>query len=219
MNAVGNAQSAQKLQSHPPTPPPHEKLPYVSAFSHRGVSVRSPTRMRLLMHLSSSRGRAGGRLARPALPRVPRFYSRGSRGGLFGSIGKFVKKAVNVVGKVPILSAVAKTVISSVPVLGSVVTAVGAVKAATASGIAATSAPRLSIGAMPGSGPPGIAPLNVRLNAPRKRRKAKKRMKATTRARRRSKPARRGVSAKQRAARARFARAARRGPIRKGQRL
>lgn len=133
-------------------------------------------------------------------------YRRTARGGFFKSVFKAVKKAVSTVTRVPVIGAIAKTAIKSLPVVGQVVTAVEAFKGKTPVGIAAS-----PVGGV-------VAPgrtLNVAANRPR-RRKGKKAKKAKRASKRRSSG---GGTAKQRAARARFAAAARKGKIRKGQRL
>lgn len=145
---------------------------------------------------------------------------RGRRGGFFKDVFRGVKKAVSVVGRLPVVGAVAKTVVSSVPVLGGVVTAVGAVKSALhPPTVANTGNTTATTGAPPVGQPPLYGGRKERyqrgLRKPRKRRSKKR---ATPRASRKKRSSR-GVSAKQRAARARFARAAKKGPIKKGARL
>jgi hypothetical protein len=131
---------------------------------------------------------------------------------IFSKIGKAVKKVGKIVGK-PLISTVARTVVGSVPVLGGVVSAVGAVKSAIHPPTMANTANLSARTGAPAFGHPGIMhSRSARPRTPRAR---------TTRARR---PTRRtrasgGVSAKQRAARARFAKAAKRGRIKKGTRL
>lgn len=146
------------------------------------------------------------------------------RGGFFGSVFKGIKKVVSTVAKVPVISTVAKTALSSLPIVGGVVTAVTAVKKLTASGVA-PSAQLVNQTATPGV----VAPLAMTASragitgtAPKrkkaKKRKATKRKKSASRSRR-PKKAKKGGTAKQRAARARFARAAKKGRIKKGQKL
>lgn len=139
-------------------------------------------------------------------------YARMARGGFFKKLFKGVKKVVRVVTKVPVLRELAKTAIGSLPIVGRVVTAVNAFKAKTAVGVA---------GSPVGAGTPA-SNFNQRVNrrAP-SRRKTKKAKKSARRSRGSKAKAKRkgGGSAKQRAARARFAKAAKKGRIRKGQRL
>ena len=139
----------------------------------------------------------------------------GQRGGFFKKLFKGVKKAVSVVAKVPILGTIAKTAISSLPVVGQVVTAVGAIKKTTAAGIAAS-----VFGAAKGLAPGGGAAVNFNKQAAaREGRRAAKRAPKKRAPKKRAAAKRSGGSAKQRAARARFARAARKGRIKKGARL
>lgn len=140
---------------------------------------------------------------------------RGSRrGGFFGSVFKGIKKVVSAVTKVPVISTIAKTALSSIPVVGSVVTALDKVKRSTV--LAAV--PQLAkLSAAPGPS----TPLAVQsAAAPSTRRPRRKRAKRRgPRRKKRAAPRRSKGTAKQRAARARFARAAKKGRIRKGQRL
>jgi len=136
-----------------------------------------------------------------------------ARGGFFKKIFKGVKNIVKAVSKVPVLGAVAKAAVGSLPVVGQVVTAVNAFKGKTAQGVAAT-----PVG---GVVSPGQV-LNATVNRSTGRRRRPKVAKRAKRGRaKRAKRAKRsgGGTAKQRAARARFAAAARKGKIRKGQRL
>lgn len=142
---------------------------------------------------------------------------RGARGGFFKDVFKGVKKAVQVVGRIPVIGAVARTVVSSVPVLGGVVTAVGAVKSAVHPPSVANTANTSATTGAPPVGQPQASPSGSG-SRPR-RRKTASRGKAPRRRRPRTNAARRGISAKQRAARARFARAAKKGRIKKGSRL
>lgn len=133
---------------------------------------------------------------------------------IFSKIGKAVGK----VAKKAIVGTIARTVVGSVPVLGGVVSAVGAVKSALHPPTTANTANVSSVTGRPAFGHPGIMHSHSRATRPhpRARRTTGARRKTTRRA-----SARRagGVSAKQRAARARFAKAAKRGPIRKGSHL
>jgi hypothetical protein len=133
-----------------------------------------------------------------------------ARGGFFKKIFKGVKNVVKAVSRVPVLGAVAKAAVGSLPVVGQVVTAVNAFKGKTAQGVAAT-----PVGGVQSPGQVLNATVN-RSSGRRRRPKVAKRAK-----RGRAKRAKRsgGGTAKQRAARARFAAAARKGKIRKGQRL
>jgi len=128
--------------------------------------------------------------------------------GLFKSIGKAIKKVGKIVGK-PVLATVARTVVGSVPVLGGVVSAVGAVKHALHPPTLANTANLSSRTGAPAFGHPNPMhrPRRTATRTPR------------SRARRPTRRASGGGSAKQRAARARFAKAAKRGRIKKGTRL
>lgn len=140
------------------------------------------------------------------------YVLRGRRGGFFKSLVKTVRGVVKTITKVPVLGAVAKAAVGSLPIVGQVTTAVNAFKSKTPVGVAAS-----PVGGVPhtaGAPPQIAASVNARVNrGPRRRRKTKAK-KARKAARRKG-----GGSAKQRAARARFARAAKKGRIRKGQRL
>lgn len=153
--------------------------------------------------------RPGGMIA----PRG-RFIVRGRRGGFFSGIVKGIGKVVKTVTKVPVVGAIAKAAVGSLPVLGQVVTAVNAFKGKTAVGVAASPTGGATVAT--GQAPANIPPAFRHNAAARRRPKAKKAKKA-----KRAKRAKRsgGGTAKQRAARARFARAAKKGRIRKGQRL
>jgi hypothetical protein len=136
-------------------------------------------------------------------------YSRMARGGFFKDVFKGVKKIVKTVTKVPVIGTIAKAAVGSLPIVGQVTTAVAAFKKKTPVGAAAS-----PVG---GVQPSSSVAVNMAANAPapRRRRKAakkSKRRKATTKRKG-------GGSAKQRAARARFAAAARKGRIKKGARL
>jgi hypothetical protein len=141
-------------------------------------------------------------------------YRRMARGGFFKSIGKLVKgvaKVVKTVTSVPVIGKLAKAAVGSLPLVGQVKTAVSAFKRHTPVGIAAS-----PVG---GVTPPAHA-LNTMTHAAARRpgrRKAKAKRKAKRRAAKSSRKG--GGSAKQRAARARFAAAARKGRIKKGARL
>lgn len=138
---------------------------------------------------------------------------RMARGGFFKSLFKGAKKLVKSVTKIPVIGTVAKTALGSLPIVGQVTTAVNAFKKKTPVGIAAS----------PIGGNPAIA-LNLSANAGNRRpknRRPKRRPKATRKRKTNKTKAIRkgGGTAKQRAARARFAKAAKKGRIRKGQRL
>lgn len=136
---------------------------------------------------------------------------------------------MSIFGKIAkaVVGTVAKTVVGSVPILGGLVSAVGAVKSSIHPPTLANTAGVSARTGVPAFGQPGMMTTAV----PRALRRA--RAKPKTHARRRSKAhsprkrstphgrssAKRGVSAKQLAARKRFARAAKRGPIRKGSHL
>lgn len=150
----------------------------------------------------------------------------GRRGGFFGSVFKAVKKVASVVTKVPVVSQIAKVAISSLPVVGQVVTAVNAVKKFTPQGIA-PSAGFAKLSATPGPSTPLAAQISSLQSlssggSPAKKRKKKAKKKAK-KPRKKAKAKRKAASkkgtAKQRAARARFARAAKKGRIKKGQKL
>lgn len=136
---------------------------------------------------------------------------------IFSKAFKAVKK---VAGKV-LVRTIARTVVGSVPVLGGVVSAVGAVKSALHPPTIANTANLSARTGAPAFGHPGI------MHGTRPHRTARRRPPAyggSKEARsQRIGPYRRkragGISAKQRAARARFAKAAKRGRILKGSHL
>jgi len=130
--------------------------------------------------------------------------------GLFKKLGKALKKVVKVVGK-PVVATVARTVVGSVPVLGGVVSAVGAVKHALHPPTLANTANLSARTGAPAFGHPH--PMHRPTRTPRSRARRPTRRASGGGAKRA------GGSAKQRAARARFAKAAKRGPIKKGTRL
>jgi hypothetical protein len=136
------------------------------------------------------------------------------RGGFFKKLFKGVGRVVKTVKHVPVIGALAKTAIKSLPVLGNVVSAVDHFKKKTAAGAGHHSHP---------SNPSPSQAHNMATHAPKKRgpkrAKAAKRPKRAKRAKRAKAARKGGGSAKQKAARARFAAAARKGKIRKGQRL
>lgn len=142
-------------------------------------------------------------------------HRRMARGGFFKSLVKGISKVVSTVAKVPVIGAVAKAAVSSLPVVGQVVTAVGAFKKKTAVGVAAS-----PVGGIPAASEAGTPPAPIGARAPSgrtpRRRKASRKPKRAKRAKAKRSG---GGSAKQRAARARFAKAAKRGRIKKGQRL
>lgn len=144
------------------------------------------------------------------------YVMAGRRGGFFKSLVKGIGKVVSTVAKVPVVGTIAKAAITSLPVVGQVVTAVGAVKKLTASGVAPTMN-LAQLSATPGPSTPLAA--QVLAGGPRRRKPAKRAKRAKKRKRPTQKRASSRGTAKQRAARARFARAAKRGRIKKGQRL
>ena len=151
---------------------------------------------------------------RPAVSSM--MYRRTAQGGFFKSLFKTVSKVVSTATKVPVIGAIAKAAVSSLPVVGQVVTAVGAFKKKTATGVAAS-----PVGGIPAASEAGTPPAPIGASAPRRaprRRKARKAKRAAPR-RAKAKKSKAGGSAKQRAARARFAKAAKKGRIKKGQRL
>lgn len=148
----------------------------------------------------------------PRAGRIPwTYHRRMARGGFFKSIFKGVSKVVKSVTKIPVIGTVAKAAVSSLPIVGQVQTAIGAFKKKTPVGVAAS-----PVGGV--VSPSQMA--NIAANRkPARRRKAKKAKKAKRRTKRAKSKRSGGGSAKQRAARARFAAAARKGRIKKGQRL
>lgn len=142
---------------------------------------------------------------------------------IFGKAFKGLKKIAKVVAK-PVASTIARTVVGSVPVLGGVVSAVGAVKHAIHPPTRANTANLSARTGAPAFGHPHPMLHHTRAPHGTRARSATRARVASSRARptRRVSAGRRasgGISAKQRAARARFAKAAKRGPIRKGTRL
>jgi hypothetical protein len=140
---------------------------------------------------------------------------------LFGSIAKIAGK---VIGGKGLIGSVAKTLVGSVPILGGAISAVGAVKSAIRPPTLANTANLSSRTGVPGFGAPGImsathTAIPRALRSHRRTRSASHRAAPARPSPRRVRRAVGGVSAKQRAARARFARAAKRGRIRKGSRL
>jgi hypothetical protein len=132
------------------------------------------------------------------------------RGGFFKSVFKSVAKVVKTVTKVPVVGTIAKAAISSLPIVGQVTTAVAAFKSKTPVGTAQSPVGGVQPTASAVVNQPVVsrAPRGARRARPKKRKKAK-----------RSSSRRGGGSPKQIAARKRFAAAARRGRIKKGQRL
>lgn len=181
------------------------------------------------------RGRFGFRSrARPGIGVI--VGRRGSRrGGFFGSVFKGIKKIASVVTKVPVVSTLAKTALSSIPVVGQVVTAIDRVKRNTVlakvpsmnfAKLSAAPGPSTPLAAQAASaGMTGSTPAKRKRRhsrsrvAPRKAKRRRGKSTARTRARSGSRSRPRRSSAKQRAARKRFAAAARKGPIKKGTRL
>lgn len=144
--------------------------------------------------------------------RAPLPGYRMARGGFFKDVFKGVKKVVSTVTKLPVIGAVAKAAVATLPVVGQVVTAVNAFKAKTPVGAAAS-----PIGGV--TAVSGAAPVFMTAPARRAPRRKAKRAKRAKRGKRAKAKKRAGGTAKQRAARARFARAARKGRIKKGTRL
>lgn len=141
---------------------------------------------------------------------------------IFGKAFKGLKKIGKIVAK-PVAATIARTVVGSVPVLGGVVSAVGAVKHAVHPPTRANTANLSARTGAPAFGHPSPMHHTRTPHGTRARSATRARM-TSSRARRtrRASAGRRasgGISAKQRAARARFARAAKRGPIRKGSHL
>lgn len=175
-------------------------------------------------------GRFSSRSVRPGRPLAPTRttsgrrpggysasrYSRMARGGFFKSIGRIVKS----IAHVPIISALAKTAVSSLPILGRVQTAVESFKKKTAQGVGQSPV---------GAGKPTASQATNTAYNRKPKRRAKHAKRAKTAKRRpkhakRAKTAKRGKrsgggSPKQIAARKRFAAAARKGRIKKGARL
>jgi hypothetical protein len=133
--------------------------------------------------------------------------------GLFKSIGKAFKKVAKVVGK-PLVSTIARTVVGSVPVLGGVVSAVGVVKSSIHPPTRANTA---NLSARTGA--PAFGHPHPMLHRQTHTRRSSPGSKPTRIARKRAGSPGRRVTEKQRAARLRFAKAAKRGRIKKGQRL
>jgi len=142
----------------------------------------------------------------------------GRRGGFFKKLFKGVAKVAKVIA--PAVVAVARTAAKHT-VVGTVVTAVNRVKKLTAAGHAHanSAAGKASIAAQRGSG--GFAKLGgKKYQAGAYAREAKSQgLKPRRKAKRKAKAKRGAGTAKQRAARARFARAAKKGRIKKGARL
>lgn len=132
---------------------------------------------------------------------------------LFGSIAKIAGK---VIGGKGIVGTVAKTLVGSVPVLGGVVSAVGAVKSSIRPQTIANTA---NLSARTGVGGFGAPPMMTAATTARPRALRRKRQAVHPRKKRTTSRKHGGVSAKQRAARARFARAAKKGRIKKGSHL
>jgi len=133
-----------------------------------------------------------------------------ARGGFFKKLFKGVKSVVKAVAKVPVIGAVAKAAVGALPVVGQVVTAVNAFKGKTAVGVAAS-----PVGGVVSPAAVLNSAVNRRTPGTPRRRRPKK----AKRAKRAKRTGGGGGTAKQRAARARFAAAARKGKIRKGARL
>ena len=228
-NGRGSAQSALNHQSRPWTLPPEEKSSCASGLAPMAIG-----RHRLALRLGRARPVAPTGIRRPfarrpggirpgSMMRVApggMYVLRGRRGGFFKSLVKTVRGVVKTITKVPVLGAVAKAAVGSLPIVGQVTTAVNAFKSKTPVGVAAS-----PVGGTPptsGNAHATAQSVNARANRRPRRRKSRmersKKYKAEVR-RRKKRTGKGGVSAKQRAARARFARAAKKGRIRKGQRL
>lgn len=89
---------------------------------------------------------------------------------LFKKLGKAIKKVAKVVAK-PVLGTIARTVVGSVPILGGVVSAVGAVKSALRPPTIANTANLSARTGAPAFGHPGIMHAPPR-RAPARRRRA-----------------------------------------------
>lgn len=134
---------------------------------------------------------------------------------------------MSIFGKIAkaVVGTVAKTVVGSVPILGGLVSAVGAVKSSIHPPTLANTAGVSARTGVPAFGQPGMMTTATPRALRRERAtKTRTRRRSTAQPRKRRTPhgrssAKRGVSAKQLAARKRFARAAKRGPIRKGSHL
>lgn len=138
--------------------------------------------------------------------------------GLFGSIAKI---AGSVIGGKGLVGSIAKTVVGSVPILGGAISAVGAVKSAIRPPTIANTANLSARTGVPGFGQPGLMASTTKVPRALRRGRTKKRRRAAAPRKAKHRRTRKhgGVSAKQRAARARFARAAKRGRIKKGSHL
>lgn len=144
------------------------------------------------------------------------------------SIFKKIGKAIGKVARKTIVGTIARTVVGSVPVLGGVVSAVGAVKSSLHPPTLANTANLSARTGAPAFGHPGAMHDFRRVARPRPPGSRRKRAPAygppgEYHPRRKRAARRKGVSsggsAKQRAARARFAAAAKRGRIKKGSHL
>lgn len=146
-------------------------------------------------------------------------FRRMARGGFFSKLVKKVGKVVKTVTHLPVIGAVAKTAIGSLPIVGQVQTAVNAFKRKTPAGAghAAHATHPKDTQTTSFNQQANYTSTHTRSGRRKKPLKKAKRAKRAKRA----KGAKRkgGGTAKQRAARARFAAAARRGRIRKGSRL
>lgn len=184
---------------------------------------RPPRSLSILQRARALRAAGPGRPLPPTRTRMGRGRARveflrrrrGARGGFFKDIFKGAAKVVKAVTKVPVVGAIAKAAVGSLPVVGQVVTAVNAFKKKTPVGVAAS--PIGGVQTVSGAPPISLAaPRAMNGGAAPRRRRKRKAAKRTKRAKAKRKG---GGSAKQRAARARFAAAARKGRIKKGQRL
>lgn len=173
--------------------------------------------------LARSRFRPGGLPSRPQVmragPRSILYGRRMARGGFFKSIGKIAKGIIKTVKHVPVLNAVAKAAVGSLPIVGQVQTAVNAFKKKTPVGVAAS-----PVGGIQPTPAQSLNASTNRRSSPKRTRRAKKAKTAKAKPRKARKSKAKGKrkgggTAKQRAARARFAAAARKGRIKKGQRL
>lgn len=146
------------------------------------------------------------------------FGRRGMRGGFFKKLVKGIGKAVRTVTHLPVIGAVAKTAIGSLPIVGQVQTAVNAFKKKTVAGAGHASHPThpTNTATTTFNQQANYTSTHTRSGRPKKRRK---KAGASRRKRRSGAKRKGGGTAKQRAARARFAAAARKGKIRKGSHL
>src|SRR5512139_2110111 len=101
---------------------------------------------------------SGGFRMRPGVAMGSMRYRRMARGGFFKKLVGTVSKVVRTVTNLPVIGAVAKTAIGSLPIVGQVTTAISAFKAKTPSGAGHA--------AHPGTKTPTPSAFNVQTNAP-----------------------------------------------------